>query len=81
MRRQEIWERDYGQRRYLADASDVDLAQRFQDILFNYHSITADGKLGVNTDRSELLKWLPVLTHVFQEFPELRAHYTYFLGN
>lgn len=68
MRRQEIWERDYRQRRYLADTSDADLAQRFRDILLNYHNVTAEGKLGVNTNREKMQRWLPVLTHMFQEF-------------
>lgn len=68
VRRQEIWEEDYRRRRYLADASDADLAQRFRDILLNYHNVTAEGRLGVNTNREELLTWLPVLTHVLQEF-------------
>ena len=67
-RRQEIWEEDYRRRRYLADASDADVAQRFRDILFNYHSVTAEGRLGVNTDREESLRCLPLLTHVLQEF-------------
>lgn len=67
-RRQEIWEEDYRRRRYLADASDADVAQRFRDILFNYHNVTAEGRLGVITDREELLRWLPILGHVLQEF-------------
>ncbi len=67
-RRQEIWEDDYRRRRYLADASAANLAQRFRDILFNCHNITAEGRLGFNTDREEMLRWLPVLTHMLQEF-------------
>ena len=63
-----MWERDYRQRRYLADASDSSLAQRFRNLLFNYHNVTSDGRLGINTDREKLLRWLPLLTHVLQEF-------------
>jgi hypothetical protein len=67
-RRQEIWEDDYRRRRYLADASAADLAQRFRDILFNCHNVTAEGKLGFITNREEMQRWLPVLTHILQEF-------------
>tara|TARA_R110002095_G_scaffold142846_3_gene123704 strand:+ start:379 stop:1311 length:933 start_codon:yes stop_codon:yes gene_type:complete len=67
-RRQQIWEESYQVRRYLIDASDDELAQRFKDILHNYHNITPEGKLGINLDLEYLHKWLELLTHSFQEF-------------
>ncbi len=67
-RRQDAWEDDYRMRRYLANASDAAVAQRFRDLLFNYHNVTAEGRLGIVNDRGERLKWLALLTHILQEF-------------
>lgn len=60
VKRHELWRKQYEEDRYMSGLSEVELDERFADILTNQTTLTADGKLGIgNIEWTE--KWIHVV--------------------
>src|SRR5450432_301972 len=70
MKRHEWWRQFYRQRRYLEHASAEELGQRYQDVMENIGSFSAEGKWALKSPLE--CQWGELFTHVLEEL-ELRG--------
>lgn len=75
MRRNDLWTREYDQRRFLANFSADDLNERFGDIVTNSLSLRgAPPRLATHSDKRRMGYWGRKLSHTAREFELRGAH-------
>lgn len=70
MTRQELWELQYLESRYMQHLTSEQLDQRFFDVFNNYHDVTSQGLFGIagfEDVKAPSLYWLEAHTHVAYE--------------
>jgi len=71
MSRQQLWELQYRQKRYMQTLDRPELDARFHDVLNNFSNIVGDGKIGLtgfDQPENPRLYWLETWTHVLHEY-------------
>jgi hypothetical protein len=71
MTRQELWESQYREARYMRQLAAPELDQRFFDVFNNYNDVTSKGLFapsGFEGAKEPNLYWLEALTHVSEEY-------------
>ena len=64
----EVWRLQYRQRPYLRDSSDDALAQRLKDVMNNFSTLTAEGKIGFLPIVPDGKRWMILFTHILEEY-------------
>lgn len=65
---QEFWSMEYRNRRYLEHLGEEDLAQRAKDIISNYTTLTAQGRISLHPIDEGGELWIRLFTHVIEEY-------------